>query len=215
MFCLSAAPAAALTKPALGGHADAAPAVPRDTGGAVQAPSGDDKAAPEAGSKTVSLSGLIGAPGGSNLITFSRFTNGNIVVVLDDTSLTGHAGLFDSRYYVSIYSYAMVSANVSPKNGVQREQCIKYRTYGRAYGLSVPGEGNHGAAARDWAYRQMGKPYSVLGAKTDLSSFYCSKLVWGAWRYTSGRDLDGDGGYWVWPVDLINSPYTYLFGYWG
>lgn len=184
-----------------------APAVPRsdDSG------SGSTHLAAET---QVLSSSLMSGSGGTNMITFGAFDDGDIVVVQDPLSFTGHAGLFDSRFYVDIRSYAMLSANTSPANGVQREQCLKYRACEQAWGLWVPKEANHGVAVRNWAYKQMGKPYNILAAKTDLRSFYCSKLVWAAWRYTSGVDLDADGGYWVWPVDLINSPNTRIFGYW-
>lgn len=161
-----------------------------------------------------SIVGFLGGTGGSNTISFASFKDGDIVVVLDATSFAGHAGLFDRSQYLNIWSYAMVSSNTAPKNGVQREQCIKYRTYDVAYGLSVPSAIDHRVAARNWALRYLGRPYSVASTKTDFSTFYCSKLVWAAWRYTSGLDLDADGGIWVWPVDLLNSRYTRVIGYW-
>lgn len=224
-FCALAAPAAALSptshpgpaaaagvhspangrlaKPARVAHADSAPSVPGNT------------AATAVGGATVAaLSALGGSGGGSNSMTFSSFDDGDIVVVTDPTSATGHAGLFDDRYYSSIYSYAVLSANVAPASGVQREQCLKYRAYDRAYALWVPKKATYGTAARTYAYKQMGKPYSLAAGKTDTRSFYCSKLVWASWRYTSGLDLDGDGGFWVWPIDLVNSGYTTLFGSW-
>jgi hypothetical protein len=217
---------AGYTKPPAASHADRAPwelgsgaGLPVPVGPAVPAPVAPAPDGSGAGMSHVSagsvLGKLPGLTGGTNAISFSRFDDGDIVVVLDPTSFAGHAGLFDHRYYVDIRSYAMVAANVAPANGVQREQCLKYRTYEEAYGLWVPREANHGVAARDFACRQMGKPYSLFAAKTDLRSFYCSKLVWVAWRYTSGLDLDADGGYWVWPVDLVHSRYTSVFGYWG
>jgi len=217
------APAAAATeyaKPPITSHPDRAPSVPGSTSplarvfrtpeAAPAVPRADGSGA----GWTHDLAPLLSGGGGTNKISFAQFVSGDIVVVLDPLSITGHAGLFDRRYYVNINSYAVISANVSPANGVQREQCLKYRASDRAWGLWVPSEANHSAAARDFAYRQMGKPYNILASKTDLSSFYCSKLAWAAWRYTSGRDLDADGGYWVWPVDLINSRYTRVFGYW-
>lgn len=161
-----------------------------------------------------SIVGFLGGTGGSNTMSFSSFKDGDIAVVLDATSFAGHAGLFDRSQYLNIYSYAMVSSNTAPRNGVQREQCIKYRTYDVAYGLAVPAAIDHRVAARNYALRYLGRPYSVASTKTDFSSFYCSKLVWVAWRYTSGLDLDADGGIWVWPVDLLNSRYTRVFGYW-
>lgn len=199
----------ALPKPPAMEHADVAPPI----------------LAPDAARQSVSPSHRRDAAGtlsygslmpssGTNLVSFGSFVDGDIIVITDPSSLTGHAGIFDRRYYATIYSLAVWSANVTPLNGVQREPGVKFRDAEVAYGVRVSGGSAFRAAARDWAARQIGKPYNILGTKTDLRSFYCSKLVWGAWRYTYGADLDADGGYWVWPIDLVNSARTYLFGYW-
>lgn len=191
-----------LPKPPIVAHPDIAPSVPGNT-------------ASGAGRTSASLGSVIPGATGSNSVSFGSFRDGDIIVVQDPAGLTGHAGLFDSRYYSSAYSYAVWSANVQPVNGVQREQCLKYRANDEAFGLRVSGGTYYRSSARNFAARQLGKPYNIVGAKSDLSSFYCSKLAWTSWRYTMGVDLDGDGGYWVWPVDLINSSHTVLFGYWG
>ena len=164
---------------------------------------------------TASLSLISGGNAGTNSIEFTSLTDGDIVVVTDPNYFTGHAGLFDRSHYSGILSYAMLSANVQPYNGVQYEKCAKYRLNDCAYALRVPQEFGHRFAVRDWTSRQLGKPYSILATKTDLSSFYCSKLAWAAYRYVTGVDLDADGGFWVWPIDLVNSRYTALIGYWG
>jgi hypothetical protein len=208
-----------LSKPPVRAHADTVPSVP---GAAAQLSGALRAGSRVAGSPTKPLvtseaitGQITGQMSGTNLITFDRFADGDMVVVEDPAGLTGHAGLFDHRYYVDIRSYAVLSANVAPANGVQREQCLKYRANDEAWGIWVPYQTDHRVAARNFAYSQMGKPYNILAAKTDLRSFYCSKLAWAAWRYTSGLDLDADGGYWVWPIDLVNSRYTRVFGYWG
>lgn len=41
----------------------------------------------------------------------------------------------------------------------------------------------------------------------DNSHWYCSLLVWQAVYYVKGIDLDANGGYMVYPNDLITSPY--------
>jgi len=41
----------------------------------------------------------------------------------------------------------------------------------------------------------------------DNSHWYCSLLVWQSILYVTGVDLDPNGGYYVYPNDLINSPY--------
>jgi hypothetical protein len=205
-----------LPKPPARAHADTVPSVP---GAAAQLSGRVPGGTSRPGLARLQISGAItgqitGQMSGTNLITFDRFADGDMVVVEDPAGLTGHAGLFDHRFYVDIRSYAVLSANVSPANGVQREQCLKYRANEEAWGIYVPTATDHRVAARNFAYSQMGKPYNVLATKTDLRSFYCSKLAWAAWRYTSGLDLDADGGFWVWPIDLVNSRYTRVFGYW-
>jgi hypothetical protein len=150
---------------------------------------------------------------GRNGISFGRFQDGDIVVVLEPWSL-GHAGIFDRSAYASIYSYAVISANVTPFNGVQREQCVRYRAYDRAYALWVPSQAHHRTQARLFAQRQVGKPYVLSPNRYGTTTFYCSKLAWSAWYYTAHIDLDGDGGAYVWPVDLVTSRNTRLFGYW-
>jgi cell wall-associated NlpC family hydrolase len=195
-----------MTKPPAISHPDS---VPIDS-----LTSATKSGAPEVSLSAAPASLISGGNAGTNSISFTSLTDGDIVVVTDPNYFTGHAGLFDRSHYSGILSYAMLSANVQPYNGVQYEKCAKYRLNDRAYALRVPQEFGHRIAVRDWASRQLGKPYSVLATKTDLSSFYCSKLAWAAYRYVSGVDLDADGGFWVWPIDLVNSRYTALIGYW-
>ncbi|MDO8914623.1 MAG: hypothetical protein Q7W16_00875 [Coriobacteriia bacterium] len=153
-----------------------------------------------------------GSGDGYNSMSFSYFDSGDMVVVLGTS--TGHAGVFDRARYVSLNSYAVLSANTTPKNGVQYETCVKYRRYDEAYGLWVPARDSYGSAVRYYCRSKLNKPYDIMGAKTDETSFYCSKLAWLGWYRCSGLDLDGDGGYWVWPIDLVNASATYAFGHW-
>jgi cell wall-associated NlpC family hydrolase len=198
-----------LAKPFLPPHPDAAPVDRAPVSAGVEL-GGTGTARPLS---SLSLSSGIGS--GSNSISFASLSDGDIIVVLDPMSLTGHAGLFDRSHYTGITSYAVLSANIVPVNGVQHEKCSKYRSYEWAWALRVPAEYGHRVSVRNFAGKQLGKPYSVLGAKTDLKSFYCSKLAWVAYHSVTGVDLDGDGGFWVWPADLILSRYTTIVGYWG
>jgi len=153
-----------------------------------------------------------GSGDGANAITFSNFDDGDIVVVLG--TATGHAGLFDEPRYVTINSSAILSANTTPRNGVQYETCVKYRGYDSAYGLWVPGYTWAGVSARNFCRAQLGEPYNIAASKSDDTAWYCSKLAWAGWRRRASVDLDADGGYWVWPVDLVNSGRTAAFGIW-
>lgn len=56
---------------------------------------------------------------------------------------------------------------------------------------------------------QVGEPYS-FSLKTNESSWYCSKLVWKAYKQVN-IDIDYDGGAEVTPTDILNSPL--LYGY--
>lgn len=47
-----------------------------------------------------------------------------------------------------------------------------------------------------------GKPYTVTTSKSTRDKFYCSKLVWAAYKDVTGYDLDNDGGYSVYPMDI-------------
>lgn len=42
-------------------------------------------------------------------------------------------------------------------------------------------------------------------------TWYCSLLVWRAYKDYTGLNLDPGGGYWVWPYDLIASPHTQTY----
>lgn len=154
-----------------------------------------------------------GSGGGTNNISFNEFESGDLIVVLGTT--TGHTGEFDlSRYRNNLDDYCIWSANTTPENGVQLEQPIKYRNYPEAYGLWVPGVSyTKRIEAKDFCENQKGEPYTVFTSKTSTSSWYCSKLDWASYYHTSGLDLDADGGYWVWPVDLVNDNDTSVFAY--
>lgn len=163
----------------------------------------DDVAPPGAGGK---------AGDGSNLISFASFDTGDIIVVLGTTF--GHAGCWSDALYSAsrgIYSYCIWSANTTPVNGVQLEQPAKYRAYDRAYGLWVPSKVASGPAVVTYCSLQKGEPYNIASSKTDYGRWYCSKLPWVGWKLKAGVDLDADGGYWVWPVDLVNDSQTSVF----
>lgn len=148
---------------------------------------------------------------GSNTLSFSLFEDGDFCVVLG--TATGHAGEWDAAYdRNSLNDYCIWSANVSPRNGVQREQPAKYRAYDVAFGGWVPSvSAAKRAAARAYCRAQNGEPYDIVSAKSDTARWYCSKLVWSSYRAAAGIDLDADSGYWVWPVDLVNDSQTAIF----
>lgn len=193
-----------LPKPPAETHADKPPVEAPDATGAVTSE--------DTGS--VSVAGG-GGTGYTNRMSFSYFSNGDMVVAGGRGSLTGHSGLFDRAYYTAILSSKAVwSANTTPLKGVQREYCSKYRSYDKAWALWVPNHQNHATEAVYYCRRHSGQPYDLSSSKSNQTRWYCSKLCWAAWRWTAGVDLDADGGYWVWPTDLVHDGQVRVFGFW-
>lgn len=140
-------------------------------------------------------------------------TYGDILVTTSGTSSSsfawagGHAAVVsnDSQYTVESFG------NKGDLNGVRIWPNDWGTRYDMVRGLWVSGA--DGAAYQyvaNYAEAQVGKPYNYnFFDVTTTSSFYCSQLVWRAWYNATGIDLN-DGGA-VWPVDLIESPYTIVF----
>ena len=84
------------------------------------------------------------------------------------------------------------------------------------YGLDVKGTSDaQDAAAADWCAQQIGKPYNYnFLNKTTRDSFYCSQLVWAAFKDLYNIDLSNVGLSpltWttaVHPMELVNSDKT-------
>jgi len=148
---------------------------------------------------------------GSNTLPFTNFDNGDMVVV--QGTATGHAGCWADARYTSVYSYCVWSANLTSgvTGRVLLEQPIKYRQYDYAYGIWVPTKDSFGASVVTFCAAQNGEPYNISSSKTDYTKWYCSKLPWAGWKSKAAVDLDGDGGYWVWPIDLVNDSQTSVF----
>ncbi|MDI6534746.1 YiiX/YebB-like N1pC/P60 family cysteine hydrolase [Bacillus mycoides] len=132
-------------------------------------------------------------------------TMGDALVSLDNGSSSfrwGHAGIVaDNNAYVF---------EANPGEGVQRKANYWNTYYNSKYALYVKGATTNayqGAQHYGWQQWRNGKPYGLSMNKWDESSYYCSKLVWRAWK-NEGVDLDADGGPTVWPVDILNSSQT-------
>ena len=149
---------------------------------------------------------------GENSISFSLFDDGDIIVT-QEVGTFGHAGVYDATLYEDLSSYAIWSANMEPEDGVQLEKGSKYRNYDEAFALWVPDlTSSKRTIAREYCEAQEGDPYD-LSPKSDWTSWYCSKLAWGGYYWTANCDLDGDGGIYVYPEDLIGDDDTSQFAY--
>lgn len=160
----------------------------------------------------VAPQGAGGTGDGTNSLSFTAFDDGDMIVGLG--TMLGHAGCWDGlRYRGSAYDNCVWSANKEPYPGVALEKPIKYRNYDAAFGLWVPSKYQYGGAVVSFCAAQAGEPYNLMSSKSNTQEWYCSKLPWKAWQVRTGLDLDADGGYWVWPVDLVNDSDTRVFAY--
>lgn len=55
--------------------------------------------------------------------------------------------------------------------------------------------------------RQIKKPYSLFAEKYSQQGFNCATLVWQSILKATGKDLDADGGQYVFPTDIAKSSY--------
>lgn len=116
---------------------------------------------------------------------------------------TGHAAIG--------YSSSEVVESLS--SGVQRGPNNWYATKNQAYQTSVrTTTAAQDAAAATWADGQRGKAYNwnYLNPGT-RSKFYCSQLVWAAFKDQFGIDLDTSAYLWaIHPMELVNTSAVYL-----
>ncbi len=134
---------------------------------------------------------------------YSLGTNGDVLVTYDNKTSGwnhGHTAIvrWDNNYIIE----AMPTPGVRYHQNNWKSRFISER----AFYVSGAAGSKYTNAARNAASR-VGKPYAIYTSKTSTDKYYCSKLVWQAWR-GQGWDLDADGGYWVFPVDLERDAHT-------
>lgn len=130
--------------------------------------------------------------------------SGVILVTTDNTTFGiehGHAGII-------LTSTQVVESLTS---GVCRMPNTWNNYYNVVYGVTVSGTtASQDTSAANWCNGQVGKPYNYVFTDTSTrSKFYCSHLVWAAFKDLYGINLDDDGGI-IWPVDLVNTNNTYI-----
>ena len=122
------------------------------------------------------------------------------------TGKLGHSGIVYSTTYV----VESVSSGVSWGNN-NWEKVRNAMTAVTTHNMSATQDAN----AAEWARNQIGKPYNWnfynMGTRT---SFYCSQLIWAAYKDKYGLDLNTsayDAGplHAIAPTELISTPKTY------
>lgn len=114
---------------------------------------------------------------------------------------TGHAAI--------IYNSTTVVESLSEGVTTGPNNWNKVRS--KTYGVTVSGTtATQDSNAANWCYNQRGKSYNwnYLNVST-RSSFYCSHLIWAAFKDLYGIDLDTSSyGVAVHPMELVNSSRT-------
>lgn len=116
----------------------------------------------------------------------------------------GHAALV-----VDSYNTIEAFGNAGNKNGVRywTNNFKKRYSDAKAYKVKDASAAKKSAAVA-YAKKQLYKPYnSSFFDKTRTDAFYCSQIVWRAYK-SQGIDLDKNGGKAVWPTDLVSSKVT-------
>lgn len=140
-------------------------------------------------------------------------TYGDILVslIIDSGSsgFAGHAAIVSNNNAKTIESFAKGWSPIN-KDGVQ----VYNNTWNKsgAILLRPNNAGGKYSSAASWAEKQVGKPYNWnFFNKTTTSKFYCSQLVWLAWK-AQGVDTEigsiPNGV--IAPADLVNSSNTYV-----
>ena len=115
----------------------------------------------------------------------------------------GHVGLYYSSNVIveSIYPSGVRSISASVRT-VDKGAVVK----------SVSTTATNKANAANWAYSQIGQPYSLNFANNRNTGHSgaknCSKLIWSAYLQYGGLDLDVDKGLGVYPRDVRDATQT-------
>jgi uncharacterized protein YycO len=125
-------------------------------------------------------------------------------------ALSGHAGIVYDKER-TIESYSKPKKPSEPKEGVQIHKNDWASRYSTVYGLGViPTTKAIDEKAAEWCYNKRGLPYNYNFANINrVDKFYCSQLVYRAYKAEANIDLNYLGGI-VLPIDLVNSDLTQI-----
>lgn len=159
-----------------------------------------------------------GNPAGAN------WWHGDIAWIDASKGYVNHVGIVSTA---SSRLYVIDSSSTNPNGGVYLHttglnrwaddcgECSRLEMLTLSDSPLYIGLGDRGrSAAVNYALAQVGDPYSyVFTDKTSTSSFYCSKLVWQAWR-SAGHDLAPAALGAVTPNDIRFGNYARRSNYW-
>lgn len=123
-----------------------------------------------------------------------------------DIMLAGnHGGSYGKYTHCGIYVGHNSVIDMYISTGVYLADTSVYHHYDRAAILRVKSTPKQRQAAVRYAMSQVGEPFFILAPKREDGLWYCSKLIWLAYRQ-AGIDLVEHPSYWVTPDDLLYSP---------
>lgn len=132
-------------------------------------------------------------------------TRKGVILVTSDS----YKGLIPTGHAAIVYSQSYVVEALNPRIVVQRNNWKSKHTQFWGMGVNATSE-EQDARAADYCYRQVGKKYNFnwLNVKT-RSKFYCSQLVWAAFKDLYGINLDTSAfGQAIHPMEIVKSPET-------
>lgn len=159
---------------------------------------------------------------GTNSLSVSGLVKGDVLLLNDGgVQIWGaimHAGIYDGTSSdLCIYSASPNAGGNNNNVGVRWERVSDWRKNDQAWTLTVKGTStSQRKAAFDYVrkYATIGESYEWSCGKNSTDKWYCSKIPWYAYKKSGTNiDIDGDGGYWVWPIDIYNSTKTNLVTY--
>jgi hypothetical protein len=134
-----------------------------------------------------------------NRFDFSQLEPGDIIIA-------GNPGASWCEYtHATLYLGDGQVAETVLRQGVNLGAVERYRDYTWAGALRVDAPPEVKAKAVAAAKSRLGQQFYLLAPRSSGDWFYCTKLVWWAYKQ-AGVDLDPAGGFWIVPGRFFLSP---------
>lgn len=140
--------------------------------------------------------------GNRNEFDFSQLEPGDIVLGGNTGSSWGH------WTHAALYLGNGKVMETFLQTGTRPEPVTRYNEYyshAGALRVKLPREQKEKAVAE--ARKLIGQPFYLLASRKSSALFYCSKVVWYAYKQV-GVDLEPDGAYWIVPDRVAQSEFV-------
>jgi uncharacterized protein YycO len=146
--------------------------------------------------------------GNRNQVDFSKLEPGDIILGGNTGSSWGY------WTHATLYLGDGQVMETFLQTGVALDTVTRYNDYySHAAALRVKAPKAVKEQAVEEAKKLLGKPFYLLGSRGSSSLFYCTKIVWYAYKRASAAagldiDLDTSNAYWVVPDRIAQSPWV-------